>query len=240
MRSGSATALFDVHLNDDIHVLKACGLGGTSLINANVCLSPDVRIFEDTAWPLEVRRDRLLAEGYVRARHMLRPEPSARTSSYEKVKALRLAASAFGRGVQPIPLHVVYKSGLNAAGVHQEACTECGDCCGGCNIGAKTTVASTYLADAAAFGAEIFTEMRVLSLTKGDDGIWQVWVPVGVRRAARPRSRPPSSCSAPAPSAPPRFFCAARRRGSRCRSGSAAASPPMATLSPWPTTTTCR
>ena len=162
MRSGSATALFDVHLNDDIHVLKACGLGGTSLINANVCLSPDVRIFEDTAWPLEVRRDRLLAEGYVRARHMLRPEPSARTSSYEKVKALRLAASAFGRGVQPIPLHVVYKSGLNAAGVHQEACTECGDCCGGCNIGAKTTVASTYLADAAAFGAEIFTEIGAI------------------------------------------------------------------------------
>ncbi|MGZ5822378.1 MAG: GMC family oxidoreductase N-terminal domain-containing protein [Hyphomicrobium sp.] len=176
MHTGSATALFDVHLNDDIHVLKACGLGGTSLINANVCLSPDVRIFEDAAWPLEVRRDRLLAEGYVRARHMLRPEPSARTSSYEKVKALRLAASSFERGVQPIPLHVVYKSGSNAAGVHQEACTECGDCCGGCNIGAKTTVASTYLADAAAFGAEIFTEIRVLSLTKGDDGIWQVWV----------------------------------------------------------------
>jgi len=57
--------------------------------------------------------------------------------------------------VQPIPLHVVYKSGTNAAGVHQDACTECGDCCGGCNIGAKTTVASTYLADAAAFGEVI-------------------------------------------------------------------------------------
>jgi cholesterol oxidase len=179
MHTGSATALFDVHLNDDIHVLKACGLGGTSLINANVCLSPDARVFQDEAWPLEVRRDRLLAEGYLRARHMLRPEPSARTFGYEKVKALRLAASAFGRGVQPIPLHVVYKSGLNAAGVHQDACTECGDCCGGCNIGAKTTVASTYIADAAAFGAEIFTEMRVLSLSKGADGTWQVWVRPG-------------------------------------------------------------
>ncbi len=179
MHTGSATALFDVHLNDDIHVLKACGLGGTSLINANVCLSPDPRIFQDEAWPLEVRRDRLLDEGYVRARHMLRPEPSARMFGYEKVKALRLAASAFGHRVEPIPLHVVYKSGLNAAGVHQDACTECGDCCGGCNIGAKTTVASTYLADAAAFGAEIFTEMRVLSVSKGADGDWQVWVRPG-------------------------------------------------------------
>ena len=179
MHTGSATALFDVHLNDDIHVLKACGLGGTSLINANVCLSPDARVFDDEAWPLEVRRDRLLAEGYLRARHTLRPEPSPRTFGYEKVKALRLAASGFGHGVQPIPLHVVYKSGTNAAGVHQDACTECGDCCGGCNIGAKTTVASTYLVDAAAFGAEIFTEMRVLSLSKAPDGTWQVWIRPG-------------------------------------------------------------
>jgi len=179
MHTGSSTALFDVHLNDDIHVLKACGLGGTSLINANVCLSPDPRIFQDEAWPIEVRRDRLLAEGYLRARHMLRPEPSPRMAGYEKVKALRLAASAFGRPVQPIPVHVVYKGGPNAAGVHQDACTECGDCCGGCNIGAKTTVASTYLADAAAFGAEIYTEMRVLSLSRGADGAWLVWVRPG-------------------------------------------------------------
>ncbi len=78
-RFGSATALFDVRVNKDVNVLMACGLGGTSLINANVCLSPDARVFEDTAWPGEVRRDRLLAEGFVRARHMLRPEASRNT-----------------------------------------------------------------------------------------------------------------------------------------------------------------
>ena len=78
--------------------------------------------------------------------------------------------------MRPIPLHVAHTSGTNAAGVHQDACTQCGDCCGGCNVGAKTTVASTYLADAAAFGAEIFTEMRVLSLAKEPDGRWKVWL----------------------------------------------------------------
>ena len=72
-RLGSATALFNIRVNKDVNVLMACGLGGTSLINANVCLSPDARVFDDTAWPGEVRRDRLLAEGFVRARHMLRP-----------------------------------------------------------------------------------------------------------------------------------------------------------------------
>jgi cholesterol oxidase len=176
LRLGSRTGLFDIRLGDDIHVMMACGLGGTSLINANVCLSPDPRVFDDAAWPAEVRRDRLLAEGFVRARHMLRPEPCAEASAFEKVRALRLAALAFGRGVDPVPLHVAHRSGPNAAGVHQDACTQCGDCCSGCNVGAKTTVASTYLADAQAFGAEIFSEMGVLSLAKEADGKWRVWL----------------------------------------------------------------
>ncbi len=174
VRMGDPAALYDVRMGDDVHVLMACGLGGTSLINANVCLSPDPRVFDDRAWPSEVRRDRLLAEGFVRARHMLRPEPCAETSTFQKVRALRLAALAFGRSVLPVPVHVTHTSGPNAAGVHQEACTQCGDCCGGCNVGAKTTVASTYLADAQAFGAEIFTGMCVRSLARSADGTWRV------------------------------------------------------------------
>ncbi|MFA5901546.1 MAG: GMC oxidoreductase [Hyphomicrobium sp.] len=174
-RVGSATALFDVRVGNDIHVLMACGLGGTSLINANVCLSPDARVFEDAAWPGQVRKDRLLAEGFVRARHMLRPEVSRNGESYEKVRALRLAASAFDKPISPIPLHVAFESGPNAAGVHQPACTECGDCCGGCNVGAKTTVTTTYIADAVAFGTEVFTGVRVLSLSKDERHGWRVW-----------------------------------------------------------------
>ncbi len=173
-RVGSSTALFDVRTGKDIHVMMACGLGGTSLINANVCLAPDGRVFQDTAWPAPVREDRLLAEGFVRARHMLRPEVSRNAQSYEKVRALKLAASAFERPISPIPLHVAFESGPNAAGVHQEACKECGDCCGGCNVGAKTTVASTYIADAASFGAEVFTNVRVLSVSKDERGGWRV------------------------------------------------------------------
>ena len=123
----------------------------------------------------EVRRDRLLAEGFVRARHMLRPEISPQTNDYEKVAGLRLAASAFGRPVTPIPLHVTFASGPNAAGVQQEACTACGDCCGGCNVGAKTTTACTYVADAVAFGAEVFTGVRALSLSKDERDGWRVW-----------------------------------------------------------------
>ena len=44
------TGLFDLSLNDDLHVLVGCGLGGTSLINANVALKADDRVLSDPAW----------------------------------------------------------------------------------------------------------------------------------------------------------------------------------------------
>ena len=48
---GKATALFDMHVNPDMNVLVGCGLGGTSLINANVSLKADRRVFDDPRWP---------------------------------------------------------------------------------------------------------------------------------------------------------------------------------------------
>ena len=36
MQMGSKAALFDVRMGEGVHVLSGCGLGGTSLINANV------------------------------------------------------------------------------------------------------------------------------------------------------------------------------------------------------------
>ncbi|MGH2394680.1 MAG: NAD(P)-binding protein, partial [Candidatus Limnocylindria bacterium] len=35
---GSRTALYDMRVNDDLNIFLGCGLGGTSLVNANVCL----------------------------------------------------------------------------------------------------------------------------------------------------------------------------------------------------------
>ncbi len=62
----------------------------------------------------------------------------------------------------------------NAAGIKQPACTRCGDCCGGCNVGAKNTVALTYLPEAVRRGAHIFTETRVRSVARSDAGRWLV------------------------------------------------------------------
>jgi len=55
---GDPSSLFSFHVGDDISVLSGCGLGGTSLINANVALEADPRVF-DRGWPQARLRSRL-------------------------------------------------------------------------------------------------------------------------------------------------------------------------------------
>lgn len=173
MRSGSRTGLFDFRLGADIHVLIGCGLGGGSLINAGVALEPDARVFADRAWPEEVTADGLLALGFKRAATMLRPARYAQASELTKYRALAASSAAFGVPPVAAPVVVSFEETVNPAGVTQAACTLCGDCCSGCNVGAKNTVAMTYLPDAKAHGAEIFTELSVSHIAKGEGG-WRV------------------------------------------------------------------
>ncbi len=173
LRSGSRTGLFDFRLGADIHVLVGCGLGGGSLINAAVALKPDPRVFADPAWPEALRRDGLLELGFARAAAMLRPSRYRNASSLTKYRALEAASGAFGVPPVAAPVVVSFEDIVNPAGVSQPACTLCGDCCSGCNVGAKNTVAMTYLPDAKAHGAEIFTELSVSHVAKGEGG-WRV------------------------------------------------------------------
>ena len=173
MRSGSRTGLFDFRLGADIHVLVGCGLGGGSLINAGVALEPDPRVFADPTWPEEIVSDGLLALGFKRANAMLRPSRYAAAPELTKYRALEAASAAFVVPPVAAPVVVSFEETMNPAGVLQPACTLCGDCCSGCNVGAKNTVAMTYLPDAKAHGAEIFTELSVRHIAKGDGG-WRV------------------------------------------------------------------
>lgn len=54
---GSKSGLFDFHFNKDINVLVGCGLGGTSLINANVSLRAVPEVFQDPVWPQIIRKE---------------------------------------------------------------------------------------------------------------------------------------------------------------------------------------
>ncbi len=187
MRSGSRTGLFDFHLGSDIHVLVGCGLGGGSLINAAVALKPDPRVFADAAWPEVVSADGLLEQGFARATGMLRPNRYGRPQDLTKYRALQAASACFGQPPVPAPVVVSFADNLNPAGIEQPACTLCGDCCSGCNVGAKNTVAVTYLPDARAHGAEIFTELAVSHIAK-EGRHWRVYYTPSDEPDAAPRS----------------------------------------------------
>jgi len=174
VRMGSPAGLYDVRVGEDMHVLVGCGLGGGSLINAGVALRPDPRVFHDPAWPDEIARDSLLDEGYARALGWLRPARDPLAAGRTKMKALARSGAALGKEPVAAPVVVSFEDTVNAAGIAQPACRHCGDCCGGCNVGAKNTVALTYLPDAVRHGAEIFTLSRVSHIGKGSDGRWQV------------------------------------------------------------------
>jgi len=159
--TGDPRDLYWLHVGGEMNVFSGCGLGGTSLVNANVALRPDPRVFEDERWPRALREDRAgLDAGFERAEAML--TPTTYPTSFPplaKVEALRRAAD--GAPFSLTPINVTFRAGPNAAGVHQEACNGCGDCVTGCNYGAKNTLLMNYLPDAVSHGAEIFSEVDV-------------------------------------------------------------------------------
>jgi cholesterol oxidase len=173
-RTGSEQAIYDVRLGRDMHVLVACGLGGGSLVNAGVSLVPDKRVFADDAWPGQVAQDGTIEEGYRRAEQWLRPASDPRAREMTKFGVLDKASQGLGGTMVAPRIAVSFEDNTNPAGIHQKACTRCGDCCAGCNVGAKNTVALTYLPDAVRHGAEVFTGLKVDTVRKGDDGTWQV------------------------------------------------------------------
>jgi cholesterol oxidase len=172
---GPATAMFDFHAGHDITALVGCGLGGTSLINANVALEPGDSIFSDDRWPTALRHHPEVFKPFMQmAKEMLGSNPYPQNwPALPKLMTLGRAAAALNREVIRPDINVTFAAGPNSAGVQQNACTLCGDCCTGCNYGAKNTVLMNYLPDAEAHGAHIFTEVAVQSVHR-ERGTWRV------------------------------------------------------------------
>jgi len=186
---GSRLGLLDFSVGKDINVLRGCGLGGTSLINANVSIRADRRVFADPRWPKEIRSNPdALNAGYDRAIEMLRPNPYPKTSlPLAKLEAQKTSAAAMRADFLEAAINVNFhelEGGLNHVGVQQAACTLCGDCVTGCNHRAKNTTLMNYLPDACNHGAHIFTAVTVRSVARGPSG-WEVrYCPVDSGRDA--------------------------------------------------------
>lgn len=166
---GDRRALYAFHVSESINVFHGCGLGGTSLVNANVSLRTEQWVLDDASWPAALRTDRTaLDEGYAQAEAMLTPTTYP-TDQPALAKIAMMKKSAGSTPFDLTPINVTFRSGPNAVGVHQEACNGCGDCCTGCNVGAKNTLLMNYLPDAVHHGARIFTEVEVVRIERADD-----------------------------------------------------------------------
>ncbi|QYJ06873.1 GMC oxidoreductase [Qipengyuania flava] len=185
-RIGDPDALFEVHVNDDQYALVGCGLGGTSLINANVSLELDKRLLDEAHWPAAFRdHAQEIDPYYERAREMLSPNPYPDSHpALGKLEALEHSAKTMGERFYKTPINVTFEDKLNKFGVPQPACTNCGDCVSGCNVGAKNTTLMNYLPDAANHGADIFTQAKVLWVEREGER-WRVHLEPNGKDAAK-------------------------------------------------------
>ena len=177
--------LYEFDLFQDIAVIKGSGLGGTSLVNANVAIRPEPDVF--ASWPSALNQAAQIGEtfpgslwNYYRlAEETLDVSSHPAASSLKKIEALKKRAAQLGQPVETLHLAVnftkegveVYKS--NGRSIVKHQCTNCGDCVTGCNVGAKNTLYMNYL-PLAKNRAQIFTQTEVDYAEKGPNGGWLV------------------------------------------------------------------
>ena len=197
---GNEDALFNFHLGEGVDVLVGSGLGGTSLINANVALRPPASVFQSGAWPKEIASESAapksaLDDAYTRVSELLEVASELQREQLKdlsKYKALASVAKALGASTRTAPITVTLPGAprTNAAGVAQSPCTFCGNCVTGCNVGAKNTLTMNAIPRAYALGARFYTGARVIRVMPtnrgGDAPRWEVHVEA-TSRATRAR-----------------------------------------------------
>jgi cholesterol oxidase len=166
--------LYEFLTYKDISIIKGSGLGGTSLINANVAIIPDADLFDKAGWPKGVTYP-VLQPYYERARATLAALPVPNAHNLRKVQALEKRAVQIGEHAQPLNVAVNFQiDGPNAHGVMQRRCIECGDCVTGCNFAAKNTLYMNYLPVAAQNKTDILTQTKVEWVEKLSTGGWRI------------------------------------------------------------------
>lgn len=187
--------LFDIRSFRKIEAIVSAGLGGGSLIYANVLLRKDERWFVHDSplpgggyenWPIG-RGD--LDRHYDAVEAMMTPSANP-YPDLPKSKALRDAATSLGLQSFDPPLAVSFAtrpgapaqpkqiieepSYGNIHGATRLTCRLCGECDIGCNEGSKNTLDHNYLSAAKHHGADIRTLAEVYGVTPLDGGGYEV------------------------------------------------------------------
>ena len=189
--------LFDLWSFSGLDALVSSGLGGGSLIYANVLLRKDEKWFVSPERPgpaarpgrsrradLEPHYDRVEQMLGVQ-RYPLDHAPYDRTPKTLAFKAAAeergmdwflppLAVTFANPGEDPVPGEPITEERPNLHGRTRQTCRLVGECDVGCNYGAKNTLDYTYLTAAWHAGAEIRTRCEVREFEPREGGGWTV------------------------------------------------------------------
>jgi cholesterol oxidase len=184
MQDSEAHGLFDIRNFHKMDVVLCAGLGGGSLIYANVFMEPPEEVFDDR-WPANTKKA-ALAPYYRVAKEVLgsRPIPRdgdprreiIRTRLFEKV------AKTIGRDSELVDINVFFgndfanplaigEQAKNRFGAIQTSCVYCAECDVGCNTHSKNTIDLNYLWVAEQrYGARVLTEHLAYKIVPVDAG----------------------------------------------------------------------
>jgi cholesterol oxidase len=176
--------MFDVWAFEGLNAVVSSGLGGGSLIYANVLWRPpaewfvtdDPRTGQIHPWPV-TRAD--LDPHYEVVERELGGTPYPYAHETPKTMAFTEALRECGFPVTEPKLAITFEPGEgqpfgdpadNLHGGQREACRRCGECDIGCNYGSKNTLDYTYLSAAKRDGAEIHPLVEVRSFVPTGSG----------------------------------------------------------------------
>ncbi|HSR46466.1 MAG TPA: GMC family oxidoreductase [Anaerolineales bacterium] len=161
-------------------VFHGCGVGGGSLVYANVLMEPDPEVFAQPEWSRLADWRSLLRPHYATAARMLGAQETPDLAPADVI--LRDIATELGTGETFRRTRVGVYFGtpeveaddpyFGGEGPRREGCRLCGGCMVGCRYGSKNILTKNYLYLAEKRGAEIRAESKVVGIgpTESGDG----------------------------------------------------------------------
>jgi len=162
----------DMRLFPNMSVVQGAGVGGGSLIYANISAAAPARAF-DSGWPREINH-RELAPYYEKVCQVMKVRSVPEAQWPARTKFMKRAAQAIGESgrFRPLELAVSFDEAwsydrpdchdysqtrrfINEEGVEQGTCVHCGLCDLGCPVRAKNTLDTNYIPRAERHGAEV-------------------------------------------------------------------------------------
>jgi choline dehydrogenase-like flavoprotein len=169
VEGGDPTGLYHLIVGKGQNAFVGNGLGGTSLLNANVYLEADDATMKMDCWPEELQGHDKLKKYYKRAAKVLEPQPYPKDfPELKKLNVLEKQAKALGMHEKfyRVPQTTKFQAGPNSCGVQMQSSTGTGQDATGVNDGSKSSTLVNYLSDAWNWGAEMFCECEVRYIKK--------------------------------------------------------------------------